>query len=223
MIIRPKIDRFLDPNRQQVLPDKKGAKFKELMETYGEEELRKMTTKRYSTSGHLRHISHRFMLEDAECVVDMGSGCCLFEGHIENLVNLDIFPYPGVNLLNDMRNTQLKDNVADGIICIGSHVWMEHTNEVMDEIYRISKPECIMFCKTNSITLWEYIDRAKGEPYDKEKLRQWIEDKHEVAEGPYFNSKKDKNKIKERPELNSRGHNKRVDRSKDMVDWAWIL
>jgi hypothetical protein len=176
------IDRFLDPNRQQVLADKKGAKFKELMETYTIKELRKMTTKRYSTSGHLRHISHRFMLEDAECVVDMGSGCCLFEGHIENLVNIDIFPYPGVNLLNDMRNTQLKDNVADGIICIGSHVWMEHTNEVMDEIYRISKPECIMFCKTNSITLWEYIDRAKGEPYDKEKLVEWKQFRSDIKE-----------------------------------------
>ena len=217
------INNFLDPNRKQVLPDKKGAKFKELMETYTVKELREMKTKRYSTSGHLRHISHRFMLEDAECVVDIGSGCCLFEGHIENLVNLDIFPYPGVNLLNDMRQTQLKDNVADGIICIGSHVWMEHTNEVMDEIYRISKPECIMFCKTNSITLWEYIDRAKGHAYDKEKIVEWINSKHEVAEGPYFTKKKDKNKIKTVPELNSRGHNKRVDRSKDMVDWAWIL
>ena len=50
-----------------------------------------------------------------------------------------------------------------------------------------------------------------------------IRDRHEVAEGPYFTKKKDKNKIKTVPELNSRGHNKRVDRSKDMVDWAWIL
>ena len=217
------IDRFLDPNRKQVLPDKRGEKFKELMETYTIKELREMRTKRYSTSGHLRHISHRFMLEDADCVVDMGCGCSIFEGHIENLVNLDIFPYPGVNLLNDMRHTQLKDNVADGIICIGSHIWMEHTTEVLDEIYRISKPECIMFCKTNSITLWEYIDRAKGHPYDKEKIVEWINSKHEVAEGPYFTKKKDKNKKVKTVELNSRGHNKRVDKSKDNVDWAWIL
>jgi hypothetical protein len=205
------IDRFLDPNRKQVLPknrNKRDANFKELMETYTIKELRAMKTKRYYNSGHLRHISLRFKLEDAECVVDMGSGCCFFEGHIKNLVNLDIFPYPGVNLLNDMRQTQLKDNVADGIICIGSHVWMEHTNEVMDEIYRISKPECIMFCKTNSIALWEYIDWGKGYAYDKEKIVEWIKSRHEVAEGPYFTKKKDK---------------KRVDKLKDMVDWAWIL
>ena len=217
------IQRFLNPKRKQVLPDKKGHKFKELMETYTPEELRAKILQRYSTSGYLRHISHRFFLDKSECVVDLGSGCCIFEGFIKNLVNVDIFPYPGVNLLNDMKCTQLHSNVADGIICIGSHIWMEHTNEVLDEIYRIAKPGCVCFMKTNSISLWEWIDRAKGEPYDKEKLRQWIEDQHEVAEGPHFKNKEDGSIRAEVPDLNTRGHNKRLDRSRDMVDWAWIL
>ena len=77
--------------------------------------------------------------------------------------------------------------------------------------------------KTNSISLWEWIDRAKGHPYDKDKLRQWIEDQHEVAEGPHFKNKEDGSIRAEVPDLNTRGHNKRLDRSRDMVDWAWIL
>ena len=49
-----------------------------------------------------------------------------------------------------MKYTQLHNNIADGIICIGSHIWMEHTDEVLTEIYRIAKPGCVCFMKTNS-------------------------------------------------------------------------
>tara|TARA_X000000950_G_scaffold253498_1_gene316539 strand:- start:412 stop:1179 length:768 start_codon:yes stop_codon:yes gene_type:complete len=236
------IERFLDPNREEY-KNSQGIgmlKYSELMNKYSLNEIQKMVDDRFLNDVIVQKIYNEYNLKDAECVVDMGSGCCLFEGRgIKNLINLDLNPYPNVNLLNNMRRTQLKDNVADRIICLGSHIWdfrflfyhkdRTDVNEeyadckVLDEIYRIAKPGCIMLSYCNSITLWQYIDNKNGLPYDKNRIIEWIHNKHEVAESPIFTPKRNTNKKKVRSELNSRGHNRRVGIAKDKIFWAWIL
>ena len=194
------------------------------METYTPSELQEMVDKRFLEDPIIQKIYNEYDLKDAECVVDMGSGCCLFEGRgIKNLINLDKNPYPHVNLLNDMRCTQLKDNVADRIICLGSHLWIFGDRRILNEIYRIAKPGCIMLSYCNSISVWIYLDKKNGLPYDKNRIIEWIHNKHEVAESPIFTPKRNTNKKKVRSELNSRGHNRRVGIAKDKIFWAWIL
>ena len=224
------IERFLDPNRATFsnLNNLKSigskGKYDELMSFYSINELQEMVDTRFLEDPIIQKIYNEYNLKDADCVVDMGSGCGLFEGRgIKNLINLDKNPYPHVNLLNDMRCTQLKDNVADRIICLGSHLWIFGDRRILNEIYRIAKPGCIMLSYCNSISVWIYLDKKNGLPYDNEKLLKWIHNKHEVVESPIFITKLDANIKKTLPELNSRGHNSRVGRNKDKIFWAWIL
>ena len=156
-IMSNRIEKFLDSNRKVLSAEKnkpkwRSKKFEKIMETYTPSELQEMVDKRFLNDPTIQKIYNEYNLKDADCVVDMGSGCGLFEGRVKNLVNLDIYPYPHVNLLNDMRCTELKDNVADRILVIGSHIWnrpndwRRSIDQVMKEIYRVAKPGCIMIC-----------------------------------------------------------------------------
>ena len=166
-IMSNRIEKFLDSNRKVLSAEKnkpkwRSKKFQKIMETYTPSELQEMVDKRFLKDPAIQKIYNEYNLKDADCVVDMGSGCGLFEGRgIENLINLDKNPYPHVNLLNDMRCTQLKDNVADRIICLGSHLWIFGDRRILNEIYRIAKPGCIMLSYCNSISVWIYLDKKK--------------------------------------------------------------
>ena len=232
-IMSNRIEKFLDSNRKVLSAEKnkpkwRSKKFQKIMETYTPSELQEMVDKRFLEDPIIQKIYNEYDLKDAECVVDMGSGCGLFEGRVKNLVNLDMYPYPHVNLLNDMRCTELKDNVADRILVIGSHIWnrpndwRRSIDQVMKEIYRVAKPGCIMICYCNSITICEHINGESGGVYDKGEIIEWIHSKHEVADYQFFLNP-DGNISKKRTELNSRGHNRRVGRNKDKMFWAWIL
>ena len=218
------IQKFLDPNRKKhKFKNKTGQKFVELMNFYSVNEIQEMVDKRFLEDPVVQKIYNEYNLKDAECVVDMGSGCGLFEGRgIKNLINLDKNPYPHVNLLNDMRYTQLKDNVADRIICLGSHLWIFGDRRILNEIYRIAKPGCIMLSYCNSISVWKYLDKNNGLPYDKDRIVEWLHSKHKVVECQFI-PKHDGNIIKTTPELNSHGHNRRVGISKDKIFWVWTL
>jgi SAM-dependent methyltransferase len=218
------IQKFLDPNRKKhKFKNKTGQKFVELMNFYSVNEIQEMVDKRFLEDPVVQKIYNEYNLKDAECVVDMGSGCGLFEGRgIKNLINLDKNPYPHVNLLNDMRCTQLKDNVADRIICLGSHLWIFGDRTFLNEIYRIAKPGCIMLSYCNSISVWKYLDKNNGLPYDKDRIVEWLHSKHKVVECQFI-PKHDGNIIKTTPELNSHGHNRRVGISKDKIFWVWTL
>ena len=199
------IQKFLDPNRKNhEYKTNTGPKFDELMSFYSVNEIQEMVDKRFFGDPIIQKIYNEYNLKDAECVVDMGSGCGLFAGRgIKNLVNIDHHPYPHVNLLDELTCTQLKDNIADRIIGLGSQLWRDvDGSSPINEIYRIAKPGCIMLSFCNSISVWKYLDKNNGQPYDKDRIVEWLHSKHEVAEYQFVH-KSDVNTIKTTPDLNS--------------------
>ena len=219
------IQKFLDPNRKKhEYKTNTGPKFDELMSFYSVNEIQEMVDKRFFGDPIIQKIYNEYNLKDAECVVDMGSGCGLFAGRgIKNLVNIDHHPYPHVNLLDELTCTQLKDNIADRIIGLGSQLWRDVDGSLpMNEIYRIAKPGCIMLSFCNSISVWKYLDKNNGQPYDKDRIVEWLHSKHEVAEYQFVH-KRDVNTIKTTPDLNSYGHNQKVGIAKDKIFWVWTL
>ena len=78
-----------------------------------------------------------------------GVGCELLDelDHICQ-INLDIYPYPGIDLLADAHSLPLPDNSQDGIII---QAVLEHVlspNQVIKEIERVLKPNGLIYSET---------------------------------------------------------------------------
>jgi len=76
-------------------------------------------------------------------VVELGSGN---KRCTEDIINVDIFPFPNVDVLSDIKKTPFGDNTVDYVII---DAVLEHVPEpqtVCKEIYRILKPGGMVFC-----------------------------------------------------------------------------
>ncbi len=76
-------------------------------------------------------------------VLDLGSG--VIRRH-KNITNVDMFPYPGVDIVCDLHQIPLGDNSVDYIISIATLEHVKHPQKVVEEIYRILKPSGEVCC-----------------------------------------------------------------------------
>ena len=76
-------------------------------------------------------------------VIELGSGNRRCK---EDIINVDLFPFPNVDVLSDIKKTPFGENTVDYIIidAVLEHVPEPHT--ACKEIYRILKPGGMIFC-----------------------------------------------------------------------------
>lgn len=102
---------------------------------------RKIISCDYVVKDYLKEFLER--IKKDTIVVELGSGNRRCK---EDIINVDIFPFPNVDLLSDVKKTPFGDNTVDYIIV---DAVLEHVPEpqtVCKEMYRILKPEGMVFC-----------------------------------------------------------------------------
>ena len=75
-------------------------------------------------------------------LIDLGSSSRRLS---RNIVNLDLFPNCNVDILSDIHSIPLKDDSIDGVIITGVFEHIEKPETVAKEIYRILKPNGLVF------------------------------------------------------------------------------
>ncbi|MDA8099519.1 MAG: class I SAM-dependent methyltransferase [Nitrospiraceae bacterium] len=102
--------------------------------------------KRIVSSEYMPHDHVREFLSNVrenELVVELGSGNRRLS---EAVINIDLYPFPHVDVVADIMHAPLKDGVVDAVVL---DTVLEHVPEpqrVVDEIYRILKPEGRVLC-----------------------------------------------------------------------------
>jgi SAM-dependent methyltransferase len=75
-------------------------------------------------------------LEEGACVVDIGSGV---KRRAENVINLDIGPFPNVDLVFDGGDLPIRDGTVDGVISTAVLEHIPDATRYVSELYRILK------------------------------------------------------------------------------------
>jgi SAM-dependent methyltransferase len=64
---------------------------------------------------------------------------------LRTFINMDIFPFRGVNALGDAHNLPFKNEVFDGVICQAVLEHVENPFRVVKEIYRVLRKDGILY------------------------------------------------------------------------------
>ena len=102
---------------------------------------RKVLSCDYVVKDYLREFLEH--IEKDAIVVEMGSGNRRCK---EDIINVDIFPFPNVDVLSDIKKTPFGDSTVDYLIV---DAVLEHVPEpqtICREMYRILKPGGMIFC-----------------------------------------------------------------------------
>jgi SAM-dependent methyltransferase len=92
----------------------------------------------------LRNFLKNYIYENAGAVIiNLGSGVSDVSDRVSNL---DIYPYPNVNLTCDIKALPLKDESVDMILNIAVLEHVPEPERVVDEIFRILKPGGVIYC-----------------------------------------------------------------------------
>ena len=109
----------------------------------------------YPDNNEKKFISS-YITEDKICL-NIGSG----NSNISDQVfNVDIFEYENVNVVCDIEDLPFKDNSIDLILNIAVLEHVPNPQKVIDEIYRILKPNGIIY------TAFPFIQGFHASPYD---------------------------------------------------------
>lgn len=63
----------------------------------------------------------------------------------ENVVNVDLFPYPNVQVIADIHNLPFEDNSADAVICESSLEHLKNPEKAVKEMRRVLKPGGLLY------------------------------------------------------------------------------
>ena len=96
-------------------------------------------------------------IDDNKIVLNVGSGNSLIS---ENVYNVDIFSYDNVDIVCDIENLPFKDNSIDIIFNIAVLEHVPNPKKVIDEIYRVLKPNGIIY------TTFPFMQGFHASPYD---------------------------------------------------------
>ncbi len=122
----------------------------------------------------LRHrVRELFATVGADAVVlNVGSGATRVH---PDIINVDIFPFQGVDLVADIGDVPLKNAVVDGVVCDSVLEHLPDTPRALSEIVRVLKPGGIFF--VTGLFLYPY----HSSPSD---YYRWTEQgiRHELAE-----------------------------------------
>jgi len=63
----------------------------------------------------------------------------------KDVVNVDLFPYPNVQVVADIHNLPFKDNSADAVICESSLEHLKNPEKAVKEMRRVLKPGGLLY------------------------------------------------------------------------------
>lgn len=107
----------------------------------------------------------------------------------EDVVNVDLFPYPNVQVVADIHNLPFEDNSADAVICESSLEHFKNPEKAVKEMYRVLKPGGLLYISA------PFIVGFHASPDDfyrwtlpglKEFLKDFQEKKSGVGWGPTY-------------------------------------
>lgn len=113
------------------------------------------------TLTHAKNLKNLFInnldnIQD-KIVINLGSGNSLIH---EDVINIDIFDYKNVDYVCDIYNLPFKDGSVDCIINIAVLEHVPYPQQVVNEIYRVLKPNGIVFSTI------PFIQGFHASPYD---------------------------------------------------------
>jgi SAM-dependent methyltransferase len=102
--------------------------------------------KRFITSEYAPHDHRAAFLASLPAdatVLELGSGNRRLS---EQVINVDLFPFPNVDLTADIEHTPIADAVVDYVILDSVIEHVPNPQAVVDEVWRILKPGGKLFC-----------------------------------------------------------------------------
>lgn len=77
-------------------------------------------------------------------ILDLGSGARRLG---KEIINLDVFPYPNVDIIGNADALPLKDKIFDLVICQAVLEHVSNPQKVVKEIHRVLKPEGLVYAE----------------------------------------------------------------------------
>ena len=84
-------------------------------------------------------------------VLNAGSGVKRFAEHC---INVDLFPFPAVDLVADLHSLPFKDNVFSGVICDQVLEHVEDPQSICRELMRVTKPGGTIYAASPFLFPW---------------------------------------------------------------------
>ncbi len=98
------------------------------------------------------------LVDKNEIIINLGSGPKRLS---KDIINIDIFPFKGVDVVADMHNLPFADNSIDGVISEQVFEHIKNPKQVIKEIERVLKPDG--YCYIN--VPWFYPYHASPDDY----------------------------------------------------------
>jgi len=108
------------------------------------------------SSGIVKEFLKSYSKRNTICL-NIGSGNSLISSDI---YNVDIFAYDNVDVVCDIENLPFTDNSVDTILNIAVLEHMPNPQKVLDEIYRVLKPNGVIY------TAFPFMQGFHASPYD---------------------------------------------------------
>jgi SAM-dependent methyltransferase len=102
---------------------------------------KKIVSSDYQPKKHLEEFI--FAIEPDAVVAELGSGNRRLT---PNIINIDLFPFPNVDIIADITKTPLDSNSIDYLIIDAVLEHVPEPHKVVEEIYRIVKPGGAVYC-----------------------------------------------------------------------------
>ncbi len=95
-------------------------------------------------------------VSDKKICLNLGSG----NSHYPNVFNVDLHPYPNVDVVSDLLHLPFKENSIDIIICNATLEHVKNDQSAVREMYRVLKKNGLIYC------MYPFIQGFHASPHD---------------------------------------------------------